>query len=322
MTHRIAASKSTRCSKTQEATGAETSKALLSVLSSGRLASFGGSSLVALMVKQSVPKSLPASKLAYEENLAELEKEAAKNSFKRQSLMYSLCFNILCVASFCLTLLSHSFQLQSLQQKELASLHQLELPHLGTAVKSFQLTRAQLYSTEKTALESFQLTTAQLCRSISSNFQAADPRTVVRKAAFQETGTTFQTGAFRSIPFRSAAFKTLVSAISSLNLHSVCLTSFQGEFQQLLQDPASAITTINAEKLPYPSRRTTNFSRKRVDELEETNKFAAMGQELAKYIAHLRPLGKSVKSFRRKIFASLRSSRTTFHKNLTLMLVK
>ena len=94
------------------------------------------------MVKQSVPKSLPASKLAYEENLAELEKEAAKNSFKRQSLMYSLCFNILCVASFCLTLKSQ--QLQSLQQKE------LDRPAL-TAVKSLQLTRAcrPAYSTEK-----------------------------------------------------------------------------------------------------------------------------------------------------------------------------
>ena len=141
---------------------------------------------------------------------------------------------------------------------------------------------------------------AAFCRSISSNFQAADPRTVVRKAAFQETGTAFQTGAFRSIPFKSAAFKTLVSAISSLNLHRVCLTSFQGEFQQFLQDPASAITTINAEKLPYPSRTTTSFSKKRVDELEETNNFAAMGQELAKYIANLREISQTFlpKNFR------------------------
>ena len=160
---------------------------------------------------------------------------------KWQSLILpSLFFSIRCFASLCLTWCSQSFQLQSLQQKELArsastaerslqqkelarsastaerslqqkelaSLHQLELPHLGAAVKRFQLPRAQLYSTEKTALESFQLTTAQLCRTISS-FQAADPRTVVRKAAFQETGTAFQTGACRSIPFRSAAFKTL-----------------------------------------------------------------------------------------------------------------
>ena len=74
----------------------------------------------------------------------------------------------------------------------------------------------------------------------------------------------------------------------------MCLTSFQGEFQQLLQDPASAITTINAEKLPYPSRRTTNFSRKRVDELEETNNFAAMRQELAKYIANLREISQKL----------------------------
>ena len=104
MTHKLAASKSTRCSKTQEATGAETSKALLSVLSSGRLASFGGSSLVALMVCKSVPKSLSASKLAYEENLAELAKEAAKNSFKWQSLILpNLSFSILCFASLCLT---------------------------------------------------------------------------------------------------------------------------------------------------------------------------------------------------------------------------
>ena len=41
MTHKLAAYNRTRCSK-QEAPRAETSKALLSVLSSGRLASFGG----------------------------------------------------------------------------------------------------------------------------------------------------------------------------------------------------------------------------------------------------------------------------------------
>ena len=86
-----------------------------------------------------------------------------------------------------------------------------------------------------------------------------------------------------------------------MNLHSVCLTSFQGEFQQLLQDPASANTTINAEKLPYPSRRTTNFTRRRVDELEDTNNFAAMGQELAKCIADLRVISQklSPKNFRK-----------------------
>ena len=211
---------------------------------------------------------------------------------------------------------------ESLQQKELAAAYAFmaQFQDSPTRARQLQLSTAQLcrqQSTEESlqqkelaaayclmaqsecSMRACQLITAQLCRIISS-FQAADPRTVVRKAAFQETGTAFQTGAFRSIPFRSAAFKTLVSAISSLNLHSVCLTSFQGEFQQLLQDPASAITTINAEKLPYPSRRTTNCSRKRVDELEETNNFAAMGQELAKYIANLREISQtfSPKTFR------------------------
>ena len=116
------------------------------------------------MVRKSVPKSLSAFKLAYEENLAELAKEAAKKSLKWQSLILpSLFFCTRCFASLCLTWCSQSFQLQSLkqkelarsastaerslqqkelarsastaerslQQKELASLHQLELPHLG-----------------------------------------------------------------------------------------------------------------------------------------------------------------------------------------------
>ena len=121
------------------------------MISSGRLASFGGSSLVALMVRKSVPQSLSASKLAYEENLAELEKEATKNSFKRQSLILpSLFFSILCFASVCLTWCSQSFQLQSLQQKELASastaetsLQQKELVAAYATDLSFQLQSLQ-----------------------------------------------------------------------------------------------------------------------------------------------------------------------------------
>ena len=71
VTNNLAASKHTMLAKNQVATGAETSKALRSVLSSGSLASFRGASLVALMVEQPVPRQLApseTSRLAYEGN--------------------------------------------------------------------------------------------------------------------------------------------------------------------------------------------------------------------------------------------------------------
>ena len=61
MTNKLAAQQDTRHSELQVDTGAESSKALLSVLSSGSLASFGGASLGAPMVQQPVPRQLASS---------------------------------------------------------------------------------------------------------------------------------------------------------------------------------------------------------------------------------------------------------------------
>ena len=123
VTNKLAARKGTRSSQSQAATGAESSKALLSVISSGSLASFGGASLVALMVEQPVPRQLASSetsRLAYEGNFKETEKALAKNSFRPVSP--ELVLEQLPVPRLKLNSLIQytdlSFQLQSLQQTE------------------------------------------------------------------------------------------------------------------------------------------------------------------------------------------------------------
>ena len=171
LTHIPAAYKSTRCSK-QEAPRAETSKALLAMLSLGSRASSRGraSSLIAMVVEQNLSQTV-ASEPSYEDSLQETEKELSKveaqTSFKRQSLILrSLCF-ILCVVFLSFTWYSQSFQLHSLQQKELAgsswiaesSLQQKELAK--TAAKSLQhqeLVKLPAQSLQHTELASFWVT--------------------------------------------------------------------------------------------------------------------------------------------------------------------
>ena len=195
----LAASKSTRCSKTQE----ETSKfkTLLSVLSSARLVSFGGSSLVALMVRNSVPKSLSASKLAYEENLAELEKEATKNSFKRQSLILpSLFFSILCFASLCLTWCSQIFQLQSLQQKELAS--------ASIAEASLQQKKlAAAASTAETSFQQKELAWLKAFKPESSTRASPDQLDTLQESGFQTGASGLKAAALETASFAAGAYQ-------------------------------------------------------------------------------------------------------------------
>ena len=192
VTNKLAARKGTRSSKSQAATGAESSNALLSVLSSGSLASFGGASLVALIVEQPVPRQLASaetSRLAYEGNFKETEKELAKNSFRTVSP--ELVLEQLPVTNPVPRLNSNSliqfadlsFQLQSLQQTELVaaypvvaslssrpkSLHQKELEATYSAKKSLTAFTEQLcfktpHQPGPTRVRELELLTAQLCK--------------------------------------------------------------------------------------------------------------------------------------------------------------
>ena len=172
LTHKPAASQNTRCSK-QEATRIATSKALLSVLSSGRLASFGGGSLVALMVSKPVPRNLAASKLPCADNLPELGKAAAKSSFKRQSLISILCFAFLSLTWFSPALTAT----ESLHQEELVaayastaeSLQQKELEATYSDKRSLTAFTEQLcfkasHQIGPTRVRELELLTAQLCK--------------------------------------------------------------------------------------------------------------------------------------------------------------
>ena len=107
MTHKLAARKGTRSSKSQEATGAESSTALHTVVSVGSPASFGGASLVALMVQHSVPSQLSTSELAYEESLKEEEEALAENSLLQLSPVPSLTLTSLKLESLVASLSSN-----------------------------------------------------------------------------------------------------------------------------------------------------------------------------------------------------------------------
>ena len=187
MTNKLAAQQGTRHSELQVDTGPESLTALSTVVSVGHSASFGGTSLGAPMVQQSVPRQLPAFNLAYEENFKELVKEEAKTNLPQLSPVTSLNLNSLQLQSVdeCLSLTLRSlskmlsallvsliqytnlrFQLQSLQQQELArsawatdSLQQKEL--VKSTAKSLQLSPTR-------ACE-LQLSHAQLCRQKSSH---------------------------------------------------------------------------------------------------------------------------------------------------------
>ena len=375
MTHKLAARKGTRSSKSQVATGAESSTALHTVVSVGSPASFGGASLVALMVQLSVPSPLAKSELAYEESLKETEEALANTSLlqpspvpsltltslKLESLvarMYSsLCFQIsMLVASI---VKRDRFQLWGFQltraqlcrpESAKTSLQQKELARAAsTAEKSLQqkalaaayaLTEqlcfmAQSHEDELTAdracgnlcfsptraRQSFQLTRAQLCRQQSpdkSLQQRELAAAYALMAQFPECSTRaspIQLDAFRTGALQESGFQT--GALPAAGSKAALETGFAAT---AFQDPGTAAAAaLNAEKLQAEDRITRNFSRTRVDELEETTNFAAIGQELAKYIANLREISQKLSP---KIFASLRSSRTTFHKNLTSMLVK
>ena len=130
--------------------------------------------MIAMVVEQNLSQTV-ASEPSYEDSLQKTEKELSKveaqTSFERQSLILrSLCF-ILCVVFLSFTWYSHSFQLHSLQQKELAgsswiaesSLQQKELAK--TAAKRLTASRAcQVASTE--------LTADRACQLLAHNFQA------------------------------------------------------------------------------------------------------------------------------------------------------
>ena len=139
MTHKLAARKGTRSSKSQVATGAESSTALHTVVSVGSPASFGGASLVALMVQLSVPSPLAKSELAYEESLKETEEALTNTSLLQPSPVPSLTLT--------------SLKLESLVARMYSSL-------------CFQISMlvASIVKRDRFQLWGFQLTRAQLCR--------------------------------------------------------------------------------------------------------------------------------------------------------------
>ena len=169
MTNKLAAQQGTRHSELQVDTGPESLTAWSTVVSVGS-ASFGGTSLGASMVQQSVPRRLPAFNLAYEENFKELVKEDGKTNLPQLSPVTSLTLNSLQLQSvgesLSLTLRSLPkmlsallvsliqypnlcFQLQSLQQQELArsawataSLQQKELAQATASLQQKELAQS------------------------------------------------------------------------------------------------------------------------------------------------------------------------------------
>ena len=123
-----------------------------------------------------------------------------------------------------------------------------------------------------------QLTVDQLDVLQESGFQTGALQKNLAAGAFQESAkaaaleTSFAAGAFDTAGFTAAAPAATASAS--------CITSSSSPSRPRASAAPPSTTTTT----------TTNFSRKRVDELEETNNFAAMGQELAKYIANLREI--------------------------------
>ena len=154
MTHKLAARKGTRSLKSQVDTGAESSTALYTVVSVGSPASFGGASLVALMVQLSVPSPFAKSELAYEESLKETEEALANTSLLQPSPVPSLTLTSLKLES--LVARMYSIQISML----VASIVERDRFQLW----SFQLTRAQLCRPEsaKTSLQQKELARAAL----------------------------------------------------------------------------------------------------------------------------------------------------------------
>ena len=205
MTHKLAARKGTRSSKSQVDTGAQSSTALHTVVSVGSPASFGGASLVALMVQLSVPSPLPTSDLAYEESLKEEEEALAETSLlqlspvpsltltslKLESLVARLCSSLCFLISMLVASIvkSDRFQLWGFQltqdqlcrpQSSVESLHQKELAAAYATDLSFQLHSLQQkelaaayvfvaqFQGSPTRARQLQLSTAQLCRQQST----------------------------------------------------------------------------------------------------------------------------------------------------------
>ena len=151
------------------------------------------------------------------------------------------------------------------------------------------------------ARQSFQLTRVQLCRQQSpdkSLQQRELAAAYALMAQFPECSTRaspIQLDAFRTGALQESGFQT--GALPAAGSKAALETGFAAT---AFQDPGTAAAALSAEKLQAEDRITRNFSRTRIDELEETTNFAAIGQELAKYIANLREISQkfSPKNFR------------------------
>ena len=163
----------------------------------------------------------------------------------------------------------------------------------------FLLSMLLAFSVERDRFQlwSFQLTRVQLCSS-----QSLQEKELARSASTLET--SFAAGAFDTAGFAAAA-----AAAPAATASASCITSSSSPSRPRASAAPPSTTTTT----------TTNFSRKRVDELEETNNFAAMGQELAKYIANLREISQNILP---KNFRELEVIKDNFPQKLTSMLVK